>query len=95
MSALSFATERVSPETRAFMLPVATPPKATVFGTRNADFLKAGLVINIVAVVLGVLIIYGMGSTVFAVQAPFPCVRFIPARGLTPPESSTQPSYPT
>ena len=34
----------------AFMLPVATPPKATVFGTRFADFLKAGLVMNIVAV---------------------------------------------
>ena len=50
MSALSFATERVSPETRAFMLPVATPPKATVFGTRFADFLKAGHVMNIVAV---------------------------------------------
>ena len=68
MSASSFA------ETRAFMLPVATPPKAIVFSTRNADFLKAGLVINIVAVVLGVLIIFGMGSAVFAVQAPLPCV---------------------
>ena len=54
-SALSFATEHVSPETRAFMLLVATPPKATVFGTRFADFLKARLVMNIVAVVLGVL----------------------------------------
>ena len=27
-----------------------------------ADFLKAGLVMNIVAVVIGILIIYGMGS---------------------------------
>ena len=28
-----------------------------------ADFLKAGLVINIVAVVIGIFIIYGMGSS--------------------------------
>ena len=28
-----------------------------------ADFLKAGLVMNIVAVVIGILIIYGMGSS--------------------------------
>ena len=28
-----------------------------------ADFLKAGLVMNIVSVVIGILIIYGMGSS--------------------------------
>ena len=41
----------------AFVLPVATPPKAMVFGTNRikiADFLKAGLVRNFVAVLLGI-----------------------------------------
>lgn len=59
----------------AFMLPVATPPNAIVFGTNRiqiADFLKAGLVMNIVAVVLGSLIIYGMGNAVFEFEDPFP-----------------------
>ena len=57
-----------------FVLPVARPPKEIAFGTnrtQTADFLKAGLVMNIVAVVLGILIIYGMGSVVLEFEHPF------------------------
>ena len=44
------------------------------------------LVMNIVPVVLGIIIIYGMGSAVFVFGAPFPNVRvLIPARGLSSP----------
>ena len=44
---------------------------------------------NIVVIVLGTIIIYGMRSAVFVFGDPFPDVRvLIPARGLTSPEPS-------
>ena len=49
----------------AFVLPVATPPKAIMFGTNEfADFLKTGLAFNIIAVFLGIRIIHELGSAV-------------------------------
>ena len=53
---LTWATCRCS---SAFVPPVATPPKATVFATKFADFLKASLLSNIVPVPLVILFIYG------------------------------------
>ena len=47
----------------AFGLSVETPPKATVFGSEEfADFLKIDPVMNIIAVLLGLLLNYGMGT---------------------------------
>ena len=47
----------------AFGLSVATPPKATVFGSDEfADFLKIDPALNIIAVFLGRLLNYGMGT---------------------------------
>ena len=44
---------------------------------------------NIVAIVLGIIIIYGMRSAVFVFGDPLPDVRaLIPARGLTSPQPS-------
>ena len=83
-SASSCATEHVSPETRAFMLPVATPPKATVFGTRKADFLKAGLVINIVAGWSSVLCHHPWnGKHHVCSPSSIPVRAFIPPRGVS------------
>ncbi|CAE8600538.1 unnamed protein product [Polarella glacialis] len=59
----------------AFMLPVATPPNLIVFGTGRLnikDFLKAGIILNILASVLGSLLIYLMAGAVFGVDDAFP-----------------------
>ena len=45
----------------AFMLPVATPPNAIVFGTgqiKSSEMLKAGAVLNVVSVVVVTLFSY-------------------------------------
>jgi sodium-dependent dicarboxylate transporter 2/3/5 len=45
----------------AFMLPVATPPNAIVFGTghvRIGQMVKAGALLNVIAVVLILLTMY-------------------------------------
>jgi sodium-dependent dicarboxylate transporter 2/3/5 len=55
----------------AFMMPVATPPNAVVFGSGRVaigDMLKAGFVINLVGVVIITLMFYFLGTAVFSVD---------------------------
>jgi len=55
----------------AFMLPVATPPNAIVFGTgevRMKDMVKSGIVMNIIGVLLITLFIYLIGTSVFQIN---------------------------
>ena len=55
----------------AFMLPVATPPNAIVFGTNKLhikDMIKTGLLINIVAVIILSLWVYFFGSIIFEID---------------------------
>ena len=51
----------------AFMLPVATPPNAIVFGSghvRIGEMLKAGFVLNVVGTVLILLTLYLLGRPI-------------------------------
>jgi sodium-dependent dicarboxylate transporter 2/3/5 len=55
----------------AFMLPVATPPNAIVFGTdrlRIWDMARTGFLINLFGVVLVTVIMYFWGQTVFGID---------------------------
>ena len=55
----------------AFMLPVATPPNAIVFGTNKLhikDMIKTGILINIVAVIILSLWVYFFGSIIFEID---------------------------
>jgi len=55
----------------AFMLPVATPPNAIVFGTNKIqmkDMIKTGFVINIIAVIILSLWVYYFGSYIFNID---------------------------
>jgi len=59
----------------AFMLPAATPPNSVVFATKRValgDFVRAGLIINILSVLTGSLVMYGMAGAVYDVLGPFP-----------------------
>lgn len=60
----------------AFMLPVATPPNAIIFGTERVSILKMariGLVFNIIGVVLVTLAVFLIGNLVFGIDpAQFP-----------------------
>ena len=52
----------------AFMLPVATPPNAIIFGTervRVADMARAGLLLNLAGAVLITLCVYFLGEAAF------------------------------
>lgn len=55
----------------AFMLPVATPPNALVFGTNRIkmlDMARTGLIFNLLAVALVTLGIFTLGSLVFGID---------------------------
>jgi sodium-dependent dicarboxylate transporter 2/3/5 len=55
----------------AFMLPVATPPNAIIFGSGRitvADMAKVGIVINLIGVVVITAIFYTVGVAVFGIE---------------------------
>lgn len=55
----------------AFMLPVATPPNAIVFGTNRitiAQMAKTGIILNLVGAVVITLMTYFLGMVVFDIQ---------------------------
>ena len=60
----------------AFMLPVATPPNAIVFGTGKLsmiDMAKTGLVLNLIGIVIVTLVTYYFGTYIFdIVEGVFP-----------------------
>lgn len=56
----------------AFMLPVATPPNAIVFGTKRlriSQMARTGFVLNLIAVIVVTLMSYFWGSTIFGIDA--------------------------
>lgn len=56
----------------AFMMPVATPPNAIVFGSgrvRIGDMVKTGFFINIIGVIVVSLLFYFLGTAVFSIEA--------------------------
>jgi sodium-dependent dicarboxylate transporter 2/3/5 len=55
----------------AFMMPVATPPNALVFSSgklRVADMVKAGIFINLIAIVVVTGVFLLLGPTVFQID---------------------------
>ena len=55
----------------AFMLPVATPPNAIIFGTsriRVKDMVRTGILLNIAGIVIATLIMYFWGIKVFDID---------------------------
>jgi sodium-dependent dicarboxylate transporter 2/3/5 len=60
----------------AFMMPVATPPNAIVFGSgriKISEMARVGVFINLVGVVVITLLFYFLGTAVFSVDtASFP-----------------------
>jgi sodium-dependent dicarboxylate transporter 2/3/5 len=59
----------------AFMLPVATPPNAIIFGTdrlRVADMARAGLVLNFLGVFLVTLSTWWIARAVFGIDLTAP-----------------------
>jgi len=55
----------------AFMLPVATPPNAIVFGTnriRVKDMVKTGILLNIAGIIVATLMMYFWGTLVFGID---------------------------
>lgn len=59
----------------AFMMPVATPPNAIVFGSnrlRISEMARAGLLINLIGVVLVSVLFYYVGTAVFGINLSVP-----------------------
>jgi sodium-dependent dicarboxylate transporter 2/3/5 len=59
----------------AFMLPVATPPNAIVFGTnrlRVGDMVRAGFALNWIGVVVITILVYTLGRWVFGIDPGTP-----------------------
>jgi len=55
----------------AFMMPVATPPNAVVFGSgriKIIEMIKAGIIINIVGIIVATLIFYFFGRFLFSID---------------------------
>lgn len=55
----------------AFMLPVATPPNAIIFGTnkiRVIDMVKTGILLNLLSIIIITLIMYFWGTAVFGID---------------------------
>ncbi len=55
----------------AFMLPVATPPNAIIFGTnriRIKDMVKTGILLNITGIIIATLVMYFWGTLVFDID---------------------------
>jgi sodium-dependent dicarboxylate transporter 2/3/5 len=70
-SPMLFAIPTVLAASCAFMLPVATPPNAIVFGTGRLSIpqmARAGLILNLLFTVLIVAIVYGWGLRVFGIS---------------------------
>ncbi len=56
----------------AFMLPVATPPNAIVFGSRRIsifEMAKAGVFLNLIGIVVVTLMTYYLGTYIFEIEA--------------------------
>ena len=65
----------------AFMMPVATPPNAIVFGSgeiRMGDMIKAGIVLNLVGIVLIAALMFIWGLSVFAIGPALPPLWLAP-----------------
>jgi sodium-dependent dicarboxylate transporter 2/3/5 len=59
----------------AFMLPVATPPNAIVFGSgkiKISEMAKFGLLLNIIAIILVSIFVYYLGGEIFNINTEFP-----------------------
>jgi sodium-dependent dicarboxylate transporter 2/3/5 len=55
----------------AFMLPVATPPNAIIFGTNRIkvkDMVKTGILLNITGIIIATLVMYFWGTLVFGID---------------------------
>jgi sodium-dependent dicarboxylate transporter 2/3/5 len=55
----------------AFMLPVATPPNAIVFGTGEvtmADMIRGGIVLNLIGVILITVCVFAVGTAAFGIE---------------------------
>lgn len=59
----------------AFVLPVSTPPNAIVYGSGRVPItkmIKAGLIMEVVALVMITILVFTLGSVVFDLGGPFP-----------------------
>jgi sodium-dependent dicarboxylate transporter 2/3/5 len=59
----------------AFVLPVSTPPNAIVYGSGRVPIvamIKAGLVMEVVGLLLITILVFTLGAVVFDIGGPFP-----------------------